>query len=160
MAGIIPDQKDWTFVLKERCAECGQDVRAVTCEDIVEELPERVQRLQAVLDRAGARQRPSPQRWSDQEYVAHVAQMLQVMVQRFNLMLCEDDPTFPNWDQDQAAEQGDYNGLDTAQASHALQEAASRFSTRLDGISPQDYHRRGLRSNGAAFTITSLAQYA
>ncbi|MGR6900166.1 hypothetical protein [Glutamicibacter sp. BSL13] len=32
--------------------------------------------------------------------------------------------------------------------------------TRLDGISPHEYSRKGLRSNGAAFTVASLAQYA
>lgn len=160
MTRIVPDEKDWTVVLKEGCAECGHDMRSTTPEDIVQQLPHQVQRLLAVLDRDQARERVDPARWSDQEYVVHVAQMLDVMVARFGLMLNQDEPTFENWDQDLAAERGHYNELSASQAANALREAASRFADRLEGISPHDYHRTGLRSNGAAFTITSLAQYA
>lgn len=160
MNQIIPDDKDWTVVLKEPCAECAQDVRSVTPEDIVAELPQKVDRLLRVLDRPAARERLDPARWSEQEYVLHVARMLQVMVQRLNLMLTGDAPTFPNWDQDRDAKEGNYNLLDPDRAATELRDAASDFATRLQGISPHDYDRRGLRANGAAFTIVSLTQYA
>lgn len=160
MSQIIPDDKDWTVVLKEPCHECAQDVRSATPEDIVGQLPQKVDRLLSVLDRSTARERPDPARWSEQEYVVHVARMLQVMVHRLNLMLTEDDPVFPNWDQDQDAIEGNYNLLAPDRAATELRESATDFAARLQGISPHDYHRKGLRSNGAAFTIVSLAQYA
>lgn len=160
MSPIVPDEKDWTVVLSAPCSECSHDVRHSDPEDIMAQLPEQIDRLVAVLDRPAARERQNPSRWSDQEYVVHVAEMLQVMVQRLNLMLSQDAPTFPNWDQDRAADEGDYRALEPAVAAQRLRAAASDFNTRIQGISPQDYTRRGLRSNGAAFTITTLLQYA
>jgi len=160
MSEIVPDDKDWTVVLREICSECAHDVRGVTPEDIVAELPSKVDRYLLVLHREHARERTDPKRWSEQEYAVHVADMLQTMVLRLNLMLSEDEPTFASWDQDEAAEQGKYNELDTEEAAQRLRGAAAVFSNRLEGISPHDYHRKGLRSNGAAFTVTTLAQYA
>lgn len=155
-----PDEKDWTIVLFEPCQECRQDVRKVGLEEIVAQLPQQVDLLLSVLERSTARERLDPARWSDQEYVVHVAQMLEVMVQRLNLMLREDSPTFPDWDQDKAAETGNFNSLKPGQAATQLRQAASDFTARLNGISPHDEQREGLRSNGAEFTIKSLAQYA
>lgn len=160
MEGIVPDDKDWTVVLDEICTECAHDVRSTTPEEIVDELPDKVDRYLLALHREHARERTDPSRWSVQEYVVHVAEMLRVMVLRFNLMLAEDEPTFPNWDQDEAAEQARYNELDPEEAASRLRAASAMFMTRLDGISPHEYSRKGLRSNGAAFTVASLAQYA
>lgn len=160
MSEIIPDNKDWTIVLSEPCQECGQDVRGLTPEVITARFTQQIQDFFPVLERPTSRERQDPTRWSDQEYVVHVAQMLQVMVQRLNLMLSQDAPTFPNWDQDQAAVLGQYHLLEPAEAAGLLRAAAAEFTTRLQGISPRDYERQGLRSNGAAFTIITLTQYA
>lgn len=160
MSQIIPDDKNWTFVLESVCAECSYDVRDVSPEDVVAQLPEYVEHYVPFLMREEARTRINPQRWSDQEYVVHVAEMMVVMNQRLDLMLSQTDPTFPNWDQDQAAEEGNYNSLSAAEAEQKLRSAAADYAAKLQSIEPSLYSRKGLRSNGAAFTVETLTQYA
>lgn len=160
MSLIVPDGKDWTVVLRETCAECGVDVRGMGVQETVAQLPQVVKRYQAVLERPAAATRRSATRWSDQEYVVHVAEMLEVMDGRLDLMLEQTDPGFPNWDQDAAAEQGNYNTLRLEQASQKLREAAEAYAAKLESISPEKYSRKGIRSNGAAFTVETLNQYA
>lgn len=160
MSQIVPDDKDWTFVLHEVCPECGVDVRTLSVQETVAQMPQVVKRYQSVLERPGAATRRNPARWSDQEYVVHVAEMLEVMLGRLDLMLEQADPGFPNWDQDVAAEQGHYNTLSPEQASQKLRAAAEAYAAKLESISPEKYSRRGIRSNGAAFTVETLNQYA
>jgi len=160
MSEIVPDQKNWTFVLESVCPECGYDVRAVTAKDVIEQLPEGVERYVAVLSRPEARVRTNSARWSDQEYITHVAHMLVIMNGRLDLMLEHDEPTFPNWDQDQAADEGNYNALEPEEVAAQLRSAASKYAEKLGSIDEDSYSRRGLRSNGSAFTVESLNQYA
>jgi len=160
MSEIVPDQKNWTFVLESVCPQCRYDVRAVTPADVIGQLPDGVERYVAALSRPQARVRTSPARWSDQEYAAHVAQMLEIMNGRLDLMLQHDDPTFPNWDQDQAAAEGNYNALEPGDVVTRLRDAATKYAQKLGSIDEASYSRRGLRSNGSAFTVESLNQYA
>ncbi|TAP25960.1 MULTISPECIES: DinB family protein [Micrococcaceae] len=160
MSEIVPDQKNWTFVLDSVCPECQVDVREVTPKDVIERLPSGVQRYVTALHNPAARVRKNPARWSDQEYVTHVAHMLVIMTQRLDLMLGQDEPTFPNWDQDQAANEGNYNALTAGDVTAQLETAASNYAEKLGSIGAESYSRRGLRSNGSAFTVESLNQYA
>ncbi|WP_417366635.1 DinB family protein [Glutamicibacter arilaitensis] len=160
MSQIVPDQKNWTVVLETVCQQCAYDVRNISLSDVIAQLPVYVDRYIQVLARPDAQTRTNPARWSDQEYVAHVAEMLQVMVGRFSLMLEQDDPTFPNWDQDQAADEGNYNSLTAGEVAERLREGATQYAAKLSAIDPTQYSRRGLRSNGAAFTVETLNQYA
>ncbi|UUX59629.1 DinB family protein [Glutamicibacter halophytocola] len=160
MSEIVPDQKNWTFVLDSVCPQCRYDVRTVAPADVIANLPDGLERYIAVLSRPQARLRTSPSRWSDQEYVAHVAHMLVIMDGRLDLMLEHDEPVFPNWDQDQAAEEGNYNALEPEEVAAWLRSAASKYAEKLRSIDEASYSRRGLRSNGSAFTVESLNQYA
>lgn len=160
MSEIVPDQKNWTFVLDSVCPQCRYDVRTVTPTDVIGQLPDGVERYLAVLSRPKARVRTNPARWSDQEYAAHVAQMLVIMDGRLDLMLEHDEPVFPNWDQDQAAEEGNYNALEPEEVAAQLLGAATKYAEKLRSIDEASYSRRGLRSNGSAFTVESLNQYA
>ncbi|WP_313811949.1 DinB family protein [Glutamicibacter sp.] len=160
MSQIIPDDKNWTFVLDSVCQECNYDVRSITPDDVVSQLEDYVERFVPLLSSPQARTRTDPARWSDQEYIVHVAQMLLVMEQRLVLMLENTEPTFPNWDQDQAAEEGDYNQFSAEEAEAMLRAAAEAYGAKLASIDLVDYSRRGLRSNGSAFTVETLNQYA
>ncbi|RWZ82175.1 DinB family protein [Glutamicibacter sp. HZAU] len=160
MSQIVPDGKDWTVVLDTVCEQCGYDVRGISPGDSIEQLPGHVERYISVLARPDAATRTNPARWSDQEYVVHVAEMLEVMTGRFTLMLERDEPEFPNWDQDQAADDGNYNALPSSEVAELLRKNAAGYAAKLEGMDPVQYSRRGLRSNGAAFTVETLNQYA
>ena len=74
-------------------------------------------------------------------------------------MLNEDDPHFENWDQDKTAIDDDYGSQDPAVVRDELAQSALQLAKRFDSVSDSQWGRRGLRSDGSAFTIQSIAQY-
>jgi hypothetical protein len=78
---------------------------------------------------------------------------------RIALMLTEDDPLYPNWDQDASSVENRYEQQDPGQVVAELVAAAEQVAVRLDGIRGAQWDRRGRRSDGASFTINTIARY-
>jgi hypothetical protein len=74
-------------------------------------------------------------------------------------MQTEDDPLYPNWDQDASAVEDRYEEQDPAEVVADLVVAAEQVATRLSGITGAAWERRGRRSDGASFTIDTIARY-
>ncbi|WP_426572096.1 DinB family protein [Aquihabitans sp. McL0605] len=157
---ITPDDKDWTWVLERRCEECGFDGSAVAAPDVAGLLRANAQAWSHLFDDglivAG---RTDPTRWSNLEYACHVRDVFQRFDARMDLMLTEDDPAFPNWDQDATAVDDRYDEQDPARVVEDLLIAADRIAARLDGISGAQWDRPGRRSNGSVFTLDTLSRY-
>jgi hypothetical protein len=157
---IEPDTKDWTWVLSEACQECGYDAAAVDLEHV----PERI-RLNAagwvgiLADLPGIRDRPDEGTWSPLEYACHVADVHATFDERLQLMLGTDDPAFANWDQDAAAVDGRYGEQDPIEVAERVRNAAARVSARYGTVADDVWERTGRRSDGAVFTVGSLARY-
>jgi hypothetical protein len=116
--GIVPDTKDWTWVLNEACPECGFEAAAFPAV--------------AVADQYN---------------------------HRLVLMLTQDDPLYPNWDQDSTAVAERYGEQDPATVSAELAAAATTMADRIAGLSPEQWQRTGRRSDGASFTVDSFSRY-
>lgn len=155
-----PDSKDWTWVLDSVCDECGQDVRGLDPHLIAALVRDSVPRFAAALRRPNAGTRPSPQVWSPLEYCAHVGDMYEVMDRRLELILGQDEPTFANWDQDEAAVRHDYAAQSPRLVVERLRATAESFAVTLDTMRGAQLERRGFRSNGSVFTAATLARYA
>src|SRR5690348_5227748 len=98
---ITPDTKDWTWVLERPCPECGFDTQGFAVEAVPGMIMANTAAWQAALDGASdARARPEPSKWSPLEYACHVRDVFRLYDQRLELMLSQDDPLFPNWDQE------------------------------------------------------------
>jgi hypothetical protein len=69
----------------------------------------------------------------------------------------QDDPHYPNWDQDATAVQDRYGEQDPATVAKELTEAAHHLADRFTEVT--DWHRTGTRSDGAHFTIDTFARY-
>jgi hypothetical protein len=78
---------------------------------------------------------------------------------RVRLMLDEDDPVFPNWDQDETAIADDYPSQDPGTVATELFDAASTVADTYDSVPADAWSRRGLRSNGSEFTVATIAVY-
>ncbi len=162
MPPIAPDLKDWTWVLREPCPECGFVAAGVDRADVGRLVREDALGWTTVLARDDARRRPDEQTWSPLEYACHVRDVHRVFGERLDLMLEEDEPTFANWDQDAAALEGRYDLQDPAVVAAELAEAAERVAGRYDALrdAPEvTWSRRGVRSNGSEFTVDSIARY-
>jgi hypothetical protein len=156
---IEPDVKDWTFVIADGCPECGYDPRSVERNAIGSRLRDTVDRWSAVLARSAASSRPRPQTWSPLEYGCHVRDVALVFGDRVRLMLTDDDARFLNWDQDQSAIEGRYGEQLPSVVAVEYAAAITAIAAVFDGVAPEQWQRRGLRSNGSAFTVESIGVY-
>ncbi len=158
---IEPETKDWTWVLDRACPECGFDAAAVAPDQVGAMTRDTAAAWQRLLARPRDEltTRPSEDRWSALEYACHVRDVLRIFDQRLALMLTEDDPDFANWDQDDTAVADRYNEQDPAAVAAAIDQAAKPLADRFDGVAGDQWQRTGNRSDGATFTVASLARY-
>ncbi|WP_454050683.1 DinB family protein [Cellulomonas sp. Marseille-Q8402] len=154
-----PDAKDWTWVLTERCPECGFAGTDATGPGIAGTVHDLVPRWRAALNRLDVRERPRPGVWSVLEYGAHVRDVHRVFGERLRLMLEQDDPQFPNWDQDATALAERYDLQDPGRVADELADAAAALADAFAAVRPDEWERTGRRSNGSAFTVETLGQY-
>ncbi|MGH3181156.1 MAG: DinB family protein [Streptosporangiaceae bacterium] len=160
---IVPDTKDWTWVLQRPCPECGFDTGGFP----VEALPGMIMANAAAWPRALAgpevpgdpASRPEPGKWSPLEYACHVRDVFRLYDQRLELMLSQDDPLFANWDQDETAVAGRYAEQDPAQVAAGLVESAQTIANHFQGVTGDQWQLTGNRSDGARFTVETFARY-
>jgi len=158
--GIVPDTKDWTWVLNRPCPECGLDTRDIVPTDIPGQIRDNAATWRELLSGPDTvRERPSPEVWSTLEYGCHVRDVYRVFDQRLQLMLMRDAPLFPNWDQDATAVADRYGEQDPAVVAVELDEAAHVIADRLAQVAGAEWTRTGIRSDGAQFTVESFARY-
>jgi hypothetical protein len=155
------DDKDWTWVLRRPCEACGAGVGSLTIGQIVE-LNRRcggswVEVLGGDPDWVHAR--PRPDVWSPLEYGCHVRDVFTLFLERLELMLAEDNPTFANWNPNVTAEAERYDLQDPATVAAQLHTAAEALADRFAALDLADLGRTGQRSDGASFTIESFARY-
>jgi hypothetical protein len=156
---IIPDEKDWTWVLSRPCPECGFDASTVTPSTVPGTVTNMLPRWRAALRRPDVAERPNDSTWSVLEYACHVRDVFSLFDRRLNLMLSKDNASFENWDQDQTAIEKDYAGADPALVSAELTAEGQQVAESFAGVREDQWGRRGRRSNGSEFTVLTLAQY-
>jgi hypothetical protein len=157
---IVPDDKDWTWVLDRNCPDCGFDASACAAGAVPELVRGNAARWRQLLEGGFIHPgRPDPAVWSPLEYACHVRDVYDRYDHRISLMLTNWSPLFPNWDQDATAISDRYEAQDPTAVVDRLVLAAEALASRLEGVSPSDQHRPGRRSDGAQFTVDSIARY-
>ncbi|MFJ8625677.1 DinB family protein [Kitasatospora sp. NPDC093550] len=159
--GIVPDTKDWTWVLERPCAECGLDTPKVVCEDVAGMVRANAGAWVALLagDEGALRRRPEPGVWSVLEYACHVRDVFRLFDVRLGLMLDQDDPLFANWDQDETAVAERYGEQLPGVVAGELAEAAERLAAAFERVAGEQWRRTGTRGDGARFTVESFSRY-
>jgi len=157
---IVPDDKSWTWVLDRQCPECGFDASGCSADTVASLTRQNASAWQRLLEtnriRAG---RPDDSMWSSLEYACHVRDVCRRYDQRIALMQDEDDPRFPNWDQDASAFDERYEEQDPSYVMEELRAAANALADRLETVTGEQWDRPGRRSDGASFTIGTIARY-
>jgi hypothetical protein len=156
---IIPDDKDWTWVLERPCPECGFDASRLQPRAVPDGLRENAALWRPLLDHPAAAVRPSEDRWSALEYACHVRDVFRRFDRRLALMLDEDDPTFENWDQDATAVADRYGSQDCSTVVADLEAGAAQLADSFDTVRDGQWQRTGTRSDGAHFRVDTLARY-
>ncbi len=156
---IAPDTKDWTWVLERPCDECGFVAGDLDPAEVPVVLRGNAAAWGPVLARPDARTRPDAATWSPLEYACHVRDVLRLYDERLHLMLEQDDPLYANWDQDATAVADRYDQQDPAQVAGEVVAAAEQVASAFDGLTAEQWQRRGRRSDGASFTVESFSRY-
>ena len=157
---VVPDTKDWTWVLERPCPECGLDTQSFAREAVAGMIRANAQQWQDVLTGTGeVRHRPAPGTWSALEYGCHVRDVLRLYDERLVLMLHVNGPSYPNWDQDATAIADRYAEQDPVLVAAGLREAAGVLAARFETVSGDQWLRTGFRGDGARFTVESFARY-
>lgn len=157
---IAPDAKDWTWVLQRPCPECGLDTQGFAREAIGGMVRANAGEWQVVLTGPDdARLRPSAGKWSPLEYGCHVRDVLRLYDYRLRLMLTQDGPQYPNWDQDATALADHYDQQTPTVVADELAKAAETVAARFESLSAEQWERTGSRSDGAHFTVETFGRY-
>jgi hypothetical protein len=133
----------------------------VAATDVATQLRVQVGLWQQVLgeDEVLVRTRPRPTTWSALEYGCHVRDVIRVYSERLDLMLSEDDPHYPDWDQDRTAVVERYHEAVPGTVAAAIGFEGSALAARFDTVSGSQWHRTGRRGDGAVFTIDTFSRY-
>src|SRR3984957_11483150 len=101
---IVPDTKDWTWVLQRPCPECGLDSQSFARDAVAGMIRANAAAWTDALAQATrARHRPAPGKWSALEYGWQGRAVLRLFDRRLHMMLTQEAPQNPNWEQDAPA---------------------------------------------------------
>lgn len=157
---IVPDDKDWTWVLARPCPECEYEAASLDPAHMGRLLRDNGAAWHAALAAGDhVRTRTVPDRWSVLEYGCHVRDVFRLFDHRLRRMLDEDDPLFVNWDQDATAIDDRYGEQDPALVAAEVIPAADALAARFDTVTGDQWQRPGRRSDGAQFTVETFARY-
>ena len=156
---IEPDNKDWTWVLDQPCPDCAYDASRVVPRDVGLTIREIASQWDAVLVHPQCVIRPRPNIWSALEYGCHVRDVFRLFDKRLVMMLTLDTPTFANWDQDKTAVDDRYDLQDPVVVRREIVFAGDQLADRFDSVADAEWHRKGLRSDGAVFSIDTFGRY-
>jgi hypothetical protein len=156
---IVPDDKDWTWVLERPCPECGFDASAFPASEVAAAVRANATTWRSLLAHPAVARRPSDDRWSALEYACHVRDVFRRYDQRLALMLAEDDPGFPNWDQDASAVEDRYAEQDPSVVADEIEAAGASLADAFDRVEGDQWQRTGARSDGVRFTVDTFARY-
>ena len=148
---IVPESKDWTYVIHDGCAECGFKPTAAPLTGAL-----LAPRPGGRAGRSRGETRPAATVWSP---VSTRATSRHLPDFRAPAMLTEDDPRFANWDQDATAIADDYFHADPAVVIAQLEREAEATASAFDAVAGARWRRPGRRSDGASFTVETFAVY-
>jgi hypothetical protein len=139
------------------CPECGLDYDTVKPLDTiraVRSFPYRYRTLIKELYQEFpdaeeiVRRRPEPETWSALEYTAHVAEVLDTMAPQIRRIVVEDNPTIPEFDDEDRVEKESYNDLPVTEVLSRLDSSCADLGMTLDCLGAEEWARTGQFSYG------------
>ncbi len=100
--------------------------------------------------------KPSPDKWSLREIVAHLADSEIVGADRFRRTIAEDSPTIVAYDQDAWARNLDYSRRRISQAMEAFRRLRGENHDLLKGLPEAAFERAAIHSERGRLTLADL----
>ena len=125
--------------------------------DALRALPNQIEELVLGLSEDALRWRPSPGAWSIKEVCCHLRDSSEIDGERIRLMLSEDDPLLPSYDQEALARERDYQNESMPLVLTAVRAFSGGLAYLLEKLDEGEWQRRGRHQERGP---TSIAQYA
>lgn len=156
-----PDAKDWAWVVERPCPDCGFNPAKLSPDAIPALVTDAAGRFALALEQPDAGVRTSPGVWSVTEYGQHVADVLEVMTDRLELILEAEgaEASFESWDQDAAALEKEYWQANTHVTAILVKERAAAAASAWAEPDGEQWGWSGVRGDGVRFTAETLGTY-
>lgn len=151
------DDKDWTVVIANGCPECS--FIGAGPSQLAGLIRESIEFWSDALRRPGATERLHPTVWSPLEYACHLTDLSHVFHERIDAILTQETPALANFDGEQAAIDGRYHERGVDQVIEAYADAAEAVAVQFLRVAPDQWDRKGRRSDGMVFTLSTLGTY-
>ncbi len=97
-----------------------------------------------------------PGGWSIVETMCHIRDFAEISLTRAQLILAEDQPLLPDMDAQATAQQRDYPHQNLRAEFAAYLDARKALLARLDGITEEQWQRRGTHAKFGSLTLLEL----
>ena len=152
---LTEDLQDWSRIAWDGCPVCGFE--PVGPDRIPGCLRDTLPAWFDALRRPDAAVRPAPGEWSTLEYGCHVRDVCGAFTDRLRRVLEVEGAVCPEFDSAGAAVEGRYGEQDPREVAEDLALRVEAIAQRFVSVAPDQWGRRGVRSDGAAFTVASLS---
>ena len=120
---------------------------------------EDVRRLCAGLDEETIARRAKPEKWSVKEVLAHVGRVQQVFEGRLDALLTKDTPTIVGYDPEKDTEFETITRKSSGELLKWFEDTRGRIVSRLEKLSPPDWHRPGRHAEYPAYDVHFCMEY-
>jgi len=118
-----------------------------------------VRRLCAGLDEEAIGQRVRPEKWSVKEVLAHIGRVQQVFEGRLEALLTKENPTIVGYEPEDDPEFPSIAKKTSAELLQWYEDTRGRIVSRLEKLSPQDWHRPGRHGEYPKYDVHFCMEY-
>jgi uncharacterized damage-inducible protein DinB len=126
--------------------------------DEYEQAPARLRAIVSGLTRDELMARPGPGKWSILEVVCHIVDSDAIAIDRMKRMICEDNPTLLNADENVYAERLFMHDQDLEDALTLLEVGRRQFARVLRKLPPEAFIRTGTHNKSGTKTVAGMVQ--
>ena len=129
---------------------------------IVEKLEsqgQEIRRLCAGLEEDAIAKRPSSEKWSVKEVLAHITRMQEVFEGRLEALLTQEKPAIVSYSPERDADFPTVAGQSSIELLKLFEGGRARLIARLIALSPEDWHRPGTHPDYSNYDVHFCMEY-
>jgi hypothetical protein len=142
-----------------RCRQCGFTYE-LPPEDLLEQVAVGMAEVRSAVASVPEKRRdarPSPEVWSVNAYVAHLADAAAVITERVRRIATEDNPSLAYHQQDDAADEGRYDEQPADRLLERLGGTVEEFVDYTRSLPPSAWSRTGVHALAGPVTLSEIA---
>lgn len=142
-----------------RCIQCGfrYDLSPAQVAERAETGVDAVRQAVANTPVERRSRRPAPEMWSVNAYTRHLADASGVILQRIDLILAQDRPYLPYWDEAADAEENRIDNSPADDAVPVLAERVQAFGERMRTLPDGAWKRVGIHERAGEIRLAEIA---